>query len=611
MVVAAASFAITTFTIMLGASLGAQIGISVLTQASYGFRNIFSTFITITIVFSLLLSIITFTNLTATIMDNRAKDIAVLKASGGSIDKLYSHFMTQSIQAVFLIAGLSMLVAIAGYSAGLLFINLLTGLNIQLEVPALELLGVFGFLVIFSVIFGHRSVVSAVRHSVIDTLSPQVQDITLLRSQGWFASKTTKPGSTFRVAFRNTRRTRRFALRLETCIFISMILTTSITVGGILANQTSVNYINRALNDQLVFVGNSQMWIQYSSLVGFEPSPSYNSSFKYLNSQYEINDSVVNQIAALPGVLGVDPRITLETQLSELKEVVITNTENQSGSTSTYTTVGDDRHANVLVSGIEPNEVVSDWLISGRLVNSSDYPLSSGGYSAVTIGDSVQTIFDDTSVEKAGLFGTQFVIVGTVLDDPVDSGWTVYMLHNVLGSLLNYNGSNMVLVKCDSSTYSETLRQINDTVSRYGFSAFRMGSVVDHLINYVNFAWLSAFVPVILLLLTLVMDVLSYMNLAFEKSKRDFGIMRTVGAPPSLIRRTMLRQGVIISTWPGISGIIAGLTLSYWLLLPGVAVSLFSILVSIGLCLLLFSASILSSFISARASRKRIIEIIA
>jgi ABC-type antimicrobial peptide transport system permease subunit len=543
-------------------------------------------------------------------MDNRAKDIAVLKVSGGSIDKLYSHFMTQSIQAVFLIAGLSMLVAIAGYSVGLLFINLLTGLNIQLEIPALELLAVFGFLVIFSVIFGHRSVVSAVKHSVVDTLSPQVQDVTLLRSQGWFASKTTKPGSPFRVAFRNTRRTRRFALRVETCIFLSMILTTSITVGGIVANQTSVNYINRALNDQLVFVGSSQMWIQYSSLVGFEPSPSYNSSFKYLNPKYQINDSIVNQIASLPGVVGVDPRITLETQLSELKQIVITSTENLSGSTTTYATIGDDRHATVLVSGVDPSKVLSDWLISGRFVNSSDYPLLSGGYSTVVIGDSVQTIFDDTSVEKAGLFGTQFLIVGTVLD-PVDSGWTVYMLHNVLSSLLNYNGSNMVLVKCDASTYSETLSLINNTVSKYGFSAFSMGPVVDRLINYVNFAWLSAFVPIILLLLTLVMGVLSYMNLAFEKSKRDFGIMRTVGAPPSLIRRTMLRQGIIISTWPGIAGIIAGLTLAYWLLLPGVAVSLFSVLVSIGLCLLLFSASILSSFISARASRKRIIEIIA
>jgi ABC-type antimicrobial peptide transport system permease subunit len=389
-----------------------------------------------------------------------------------------------------------------------------------------------------------------------------------------------------------------------------MILTTSIMMGGVVANQTTVSYVNRALNDQFIFVGNQEMWTQYSSLVGFQASPSYNSSFNYLKTKYQINDSIANQIESLPGVLAVDPRIAYETQLSELKAYAITTIQNATNSAIAYEPIGDDRHASVLVSGVEPGKVISNWLISGRFVDSSDYPLPSGGYSTIVIGDSVQTIFDDTSVEKARLFGTQFLIVGTVLD-PVDSGWTVYMLRNALSSLIGYHGSNMMLVKCDPSTYSGTLTLINNTVAKYGFSAFPMGPTVQRLIDFVNFAWLMAFVPVALLLLTLVMGVLSYMNLAYEKSRRDFGIMRAMGAPPSHIRRTMLRQGIIVSTWPGISGIVGGLIISYWFFLPAVQASPFSMIVSIGLLLLLlFSASILASIISSRASRKPIIQII-
>jgi hypothetical protein len=475
----------------------------------------------------------------------------------------------------------------------------------------LELLAILALLVSLSVVFGHRYVARAVRISVVNTFSPEVDDVDLLRSQGWLASRISKPGSPLRVAFRNTRRTRRFALRLGTCVFLSMILTTSITLGGVVADQTTVSYVNRALNDQFIFVGNQEMWIQYSSLIGFQASPSYNSSFNYLKADYQINDSIVNQTASLPGVLAADPRIACEAQLSELKAYVVTTIQNATSSTTTYTPVGDDRHATVLVSGVEPGRVISDWVISGRFIDSSDYPLSSGGYSTVVIGDSVQTIFDNTSVEKAGIYGTQFLIVGTVLD-PVDSGWTVYMLHNALSSLIGYHGYNMMLVKCNPIDYSATLTLINNTVAKYGLSAFPMGPTVQRLIDFVNFTWLMALIPVALLLLTLVMGVLSYMNLAFEKSRRDFGIMRAMGAPPSHIRRTMLRQGIIVSTWPGISGIVGGLIVSYWFFLPAATATPFSMLVSIGfLLLLLFSALILASIISSRASRKPTIQIIS
>jgi ABC-type antimicrobial peptide transport system permease subunit len=603
---AVASFAATTFTLMLGASLGVYIEVSALTRASSGFRSIFSTFILITTIFSLLLAIVTFTNLIATIMDNRAKDIAILKTSGGSVDKLYSHFMTQALQIALLLGGLSIVVGIISYSLSIFIVNLLTGLGLVFSIPTLELLAVLALLVVLSMAFGHRYVARAVRLSVAEIFSPQVRDIELLRSEGWLAAKISKPGSPLRIAFRNVRRTRRFTLRLATCIFLSMILTTSITLGGVVADQTTVNYVNSALSENFIFVGHQQMWVQYSSLVGFQISPSYNSSFNYLRPEYRINDSLVSQVALLPGVLGVDPRLVYETQLKELSEPAFIDTGN--GTTETVL-VGDSRTATVLVSGIDPEKVITNWYHSGRLVNSSDYPLPSGGYSAITIGDSVNGVFDDINIEKASILGKQFIIVGTVLD-PVDSGWTVYMLHNVLSSLLAYNYSNMMLVKCDPGSYSETLALIQNTVVKYGLSAFPMAQTVHNLSNFVNFTWVVSLIPVLLLLLTLAAGVISYMNIAFETERKDFGIMRGVGAPPKHTRRTILNQGIIVSLWPGVSGIIIGLIVAIWFFIPAAVFSPLLVLTSSALLmLLLFSSSFIASVISSRVSKKPIIEI--
>jgi ABC-type lipoprotein release transport system permease subunit len=606
MTAALTSFAATVFTMMLGASLGVHIEVSALTRASPGFKSIFSTFITVTTIFSLLLSVITFTNLIATVMDNRAKDIAILKTCGGSIDKIYSHFMTQAIQIAFLLGSFSMIVGVIVCLASIALTNFLTGLNLSLSIPALDLLLVLGLLVALSVIFGHRYVIRAVRLSFAEVFSPQVRNAELLRSEGWLAGRISKPGSPLRVAFRNVRRTRRFSMRIATCIFLAMILTTSITLGGVVADQTTVNYVDRALSVQFIFVGHQEMWVQYSSLIGFQSSPSSNPSFNYLNPQYTINDSIVSEIRSLTGVLTVDPRIVYEAQIHELKEPAFYTNEN---GTSSIELVGDDRSASVLISGVESQNVISDWFTSGRFVNSSDYPLASGGYSTVAIGDSVSSIFDDVSVEKASILGKQFVIVGTVLD-PVDSGWTVYMLHDVLGSLLGYNGSNVVLVKCDPSTYTNTLTRIQNMVGKYGLSAFPMSQPVRSAIDFVNLTWFVALIPVVLLLLTLTMSEVSYTDIAFETSRRDFGVMRGIGVSPKHTRKTILRQGVIVSTWPGIAGIATGLIVAIYFFIPAAVVSPLSILISmLLLMLLLFSASFVASIVTTHTSKKPVIEI--
>jgi len=599
------SFATATFVIALGATIGAHIDASTLTHASVGFRGIFSTFTVVTITFSLLLSLITFTNLTTTMMDHRSKDIAILKASGGSIHKIYSHFMTQVIQLSSLVGGLSIIIGIGVYVVSFFILTFLLGSTLQFSIPIVQLLGALVILVALCTVFSHRHVAKAARLRVAQVFSTQIRDVELLRSEGWLEKRISKPGSPLRMAFRNVRRTRPLAMRLSTCIFLSIILTSSIILGGVVGDQTTVNYVNHAINQEFIFVGHQEMWTQYSSLVGFQASPSYNPSFNYLKPDYEINASVISQIGSLPGVIGVDPRLIHETQLLEVKVTILPSEEQKE-----YQIIGDDRKASVLVTGVEPEKVISDWLILGRFINSSDRPPIPRAYSSIVIGDSLESIFQDTTIEKAKIIGKEFAIVGTALD-PVNSGWTVYMLHDVLGSLLGFHGYNMALVRCDPDEYATTLSLIQQFASAHGLSVFPMGTTVLNAINFIHSIWLAALLPIILLLLTLILSIVSYMSLSFETNKQDFGVMRGIGASPRHLRKTIIMQGIIVSIWPSIAGIISGLIISLWFFIPSAVAVPSSILVSIAaLLILLFSAFLIGSTVSSRICRKRVMDII-
>jgi ABC-type antimicrobial peptide transport system permease subunit len=556
-------------------------------------------------IFSLILSLVTFTNLTTTIIDNRSKDIAVLKASGGSIHKIYSHFMTQVIQLSFLVGGLSIVVGIGFYLLSIFVLASLLGFVLQSSIPLVQLLvALFGVVALCSVL-GHRYVARAARSRVAQVFSAEIRDVELLRSETWFEKRISKPGSPLRVALRNVRRTRPLAMRLATCVFISVVLTSSVLIGGVVGDQTTVNYVNHAINQEFIFVGNHEMWTQYSSLIGFQESPSYNASFNYLKPEYEINASVISQIGSLSGVTGIDPRLIYETELLEVKVTLL-----PSGDQTEYQIIGDDRSASVLVTGVEPEKVISDWLISGRFINASDHPYVPGAYSSIVIGDSLESIFQDSTVEKAEIIGKNFRIVGTALD-PVNSGKTAYMLHDVLGSLLGFNGYNMVLVECNPAEYATTLSLIQQVASANGLSAIPMKTTVLNTMNSIHSTWLAALLPVLLLLLTLVLSIVSYMSISFETNKQDFGVMRGIGASPRHIRKTLVMQSIIVSLWPSIAGIIFGLIISVWFFIPSAVAVPSSIAISIIVLLaVLFSAFAIASIASSRVCEKRVMNII-
>jgi ABC-type antimicrobial peptide transport system permease subunit len=347
------------------------------------------------------------------------------------------------------------------------------------------------------------------------------------------------------------------------------------------------------------------MWTQYSSLIGFQSSPSYNSSFNYLKPEYEINASVISQIGSLSGVTGIDPRLIYETELLEVEVTLL-----PSGDQTEYQIIGDDRSADVLVTGVEPEKVISDWLISGRFINASDYPLPTGAYSSIVIGDSLESVFQDSTIEKAEIIGREFRIVGTALD-PVNSGRTVYMLRDVLGSLLGFNEYNMALVECNATEYATTLSLIQQVASAHGLSAIPVKTTVLDAINFIHSTWLAALLPVALLLLTLVLSIVSYMSISFETNKQDFGVMRGIGASPGHIKKTLVMQSIIVSLWPSIAGIVIGLILSVWFFIPSAVAVPSSIAISImALFILLFSAFIIASIASSRICSKRVMNII-
>jgi ABC-type antimicrobial peptide transport system permease subunit len=169
----------------------------------------------------------------------------------------------------------------------------------------------------------------------------------------------------------------------------------------------------------------------------------------------------------------------------------------------------------------------------------------------------------------------------------------------------------MALVICNPDEYTATLSLIQQFGSAHGLSAFPMRTTVLNAIDFINSTWSAALIPVVLLLLTLILSIISYMSLSFETSRQDFGVMRGMGASPRHLGKTIMMQAIVVSIWPSMAGIIFGLIVSLWFFMPSAVAVPSAIIVSVAaLFALLFMAFLIATLVSSRLFRKRVLEII-
>jgi hypothetical protein len=137
------------------------------------------------------------------------------------------------------------------------------------------------------------------------------------------------------------------------CLTVVLTLTTVTIAGGMIANQTTTSYVERAVGRNIVVVGHPIITDFYVTLLSRFFEDKEMQQIDYLNSEFVISESLVSKLGDIQGVNEVDLRLVLENSVREVPGIVLDPIEQTKA-----IIIGDSRCDEALILGVEPEKVV-------------------------------------------------------------------------------------------------------------------------------------------------------------------------------------------------------------------------------------------------------------
>ena len=377
------------------------------------------------------------------------------------------------------------------------------------------------------------------------------------------------------------------------CLSMIITLMTLSIFGGIVAKETTQSYIERAIGRSVVLIAEAEMAEQYASLLSrfFEPKEAR--PIDYLDQDYTISDSLISDLGSIDGVIKTDPRLIFETIIYEYPTVV-PDPEGE----DRYIEIGDHRTCRVIAMGVNPNQVVNDWLILGRKFEEIEL-------NGALIGNSVALkTFDNPLEQIFKMSDLEFNITGVCID-PVNNGEVIYSPISTLSSLHGEHGYNLLLLQIDSRNHAETLISIEARINDTNLVLLDLNTVLNSHIRFLDYTW-SMVLPLSLSsLLNAVFCLLGYMTLALMSQRRDLGIMRALGAKPRTMTKILFSQSLVLVIVSGVVGVPLGLAVTFTFFIPEATISQSSLPIVIGSILLVLAVMSVSGVYPAMNITRR------
>ena len=594
------STAATVFLVIFGTNLGFEI--SFLARGgrlTSGFSNIFFQFILIVSILNILTGPIITSFLVHLTMSGRMRDIGVMKASGCLSGSIFAYFVTELSLLVFLSSITGIILGVAAFYISTSFLNS-AGFSISQTLNLGVIMVVCIVLIIFSHIFGASPIRRAAKAKPTDAMSP----IYRLGTTAALGKKIpSKLGLTFKMAFRNLLRRKSATSQAIICLTVVLTLTTVTIAGGMIANQTTTSYVERAIGRNIVIVGHPTLTERYVNLLSRFFEDKELEQIDYLDSEFVISESLINTMENIPGVNGVDPRLVLETSVREVPGVILEPVEQ-----TRAIIIGDSRSDEALILGVEPEKVANDWLIFGRKLGENDQD-------ATMIGDSLAVnMFSDALNQSIKVFDESLLpydIVGVCVD-PLNNGKVVYMPLETLYKDLGQHGYNLLFLQVDASENLQVLAQIENEASAENLKAVELDNILDKHVNFLNNIWSLVMLLPLFSLATAAISLLSYLMLSISGQQHEFGIMRALGAKPRSIMKIVFSQASIIILVSGAIGISVGLFITFRFMIPDPVISRSTFIsVSAWLLAILGLLCVSSLYPALKAVKKTVIDAIS
>ncbi|UCE09836.1 MAG: ABC transporter permease [Candidatus Thorarchaeota archaeon] len=510
----------------------------------------FQSFIWATLILVLLLGGVVVSSTISLEMVSRRKDIGLMKSIGTLMDTIFDHFMAQAL--ILLVGGtvLGVVFGLALYLGGLLWLSsVLPAVRLTFEFPWLQL----GLVVIIYLFAGYlaaqKPIYDAVHESPITTMNPELGS--RVRKSGFLDSF----GLPFKVATKATGRRISGSRRTMVSLFLSISLAAMLWIGGGIIETTTDAYIVRSMGQNVVAIGNPTLLNEYYSAYSLSGTL-LDESFSYLNSSDLVPSDLVEEFLEMPGVVRVEQRLVDFAPVIENPAIVWNPT------TEMYERIGEDRTDSALIVGLEWGSTISDWYFEGSQVN--------GSQQAWIGGELATGMFVDPLIQSIDVGGSSLA-VRAIAFEILNGGKTAFMSLAEMQSAWGIDGVNLVLVQLDE--YSETLiSQISGMASTRGLGIYLQEDVLQGNLATVSAFWFLLQPLPIMAIISAFLSLMNYLLVSVFGRFRDYVIMRSIGAAPSFVAKTMIAEGVAIGFGSGIPSIAFATIFSVYLLVPEAAV---------------------------------------
>ena len=586
----------TVFLVVFGGNLGFEITfLAIEGRLTSGFTNIFSRFILVVGLLNILAGAFATSFLVYLTMSERVRDIGVMKATGCLSGSILGYYVTELSILVFLTCTAGTILGVGLHYFSMNLLNAL-GFSITRSLSLWAVLLVFLVLVFVSHIFGVLPIVKAAKVKPAEALSPLYSLGTTFKSGRTFPSRL---GFAFRIAYRSMVRRKSATIQAMICLSVVLTLATVTIAGGLIANQTTANYVERAIGKDVVLVAHRNVAENYVDLLSKFLEAKEIEPIDYLDFDLFLSESLAFDLSNVSGVRKVDPRLILEASVLEIPGIVPDPNDPKEA-----IIIGDSRSGEALILGIDPDMVVNDWLIMGRTFGKTDQK-------SAIIGDALAlNMFADPQNQSIKIFVGNLEIldiVGVCLD-PLNNGRVVYMPINALANTLGRPSYNLLFLKIDPLRRLEVLSEIETEISNEDLVVVELNEVYGRHADFLNQTWsLIMFLP-LFSLATATLCLLSYLMLSISGQQREFGIMRALGTKPGCIMKIVFSQALFITLVGGSIGVSVGLFATLTLLIPDPVVSQNTLVFVAGWLLLALSLLCLSSlYPAAKAAKKSVV----
>jgi putative ABC transport system permease protein len=584
------STAATLFLVIFGSNLGFEIAfLTVGGRLTSGFSNIFSRFIFVVILLNILAGALITSFLVYLTMSERVQDIGVMKAAGCLSGSILGYFVTELSILVFLSCIAGTILGIGAYHLSINLLNVL-GFSVSQVLSLWTVLLIFLILILVSHISGALPIIKAAKVKPAEALSPLYSFGTTFELGKDVSSKL---GFTLKVAYRSLVRRKSATRQAIICLAVVLTLTTVTIAGGMIANQTTTSYVERAIGKDVVLVGHPNITGRYVTLLSRFFEAKEMESIDYLDPDFLISESLAFRLSNISGVRKVDPRFVLEASVLEIPGIIPDPNDPKE-----TIIIGDSRSDEALILGVEPELVVNEWLIMGRFFGKADQK-------STVIGDSLALeMFDDPQNQSIKVLEEKFDIVGVCLD-PLNNGKVVYMPLSVLSTAIGQYGYNLLLLKIDPSERSQVLTEIENEISGKNLKLVELNEILGKHVNFLNHIWSFVMFLPLFSLATATLCLLSYLMLSIAGQQREFGIMRALGAKPRSITKIIVTQALLITLISGAIGISVGLFVTFAFLISEPVIPQYAVFFVAGWLLLALGLICLSSLYPAMKAVKK------